>query len=126
MHDSEVEGVDDWDPLSHLASLTDEELWAETMSGLVESAAIISLAVVLTILIIYRRQRGEARRRVEAFQQGQNNGNNNQQPTDGAQPRDGAQPDQPAEHNNDEDDQGLFPRPGEADLMNWAVGGIGH
>src|ERR1700753_1090233 len=66
-HDDPLDDVaapEDWDR-ANLGGLTDEELWEETIAGLIESAAIIGLAVALAILVIYRRQRGEQRRLAE-------------------------------------------------------------
>jgi SEL1 protein len=99
-------------------------LWEETIAGLIESAAIIGLAVALAILVVYRRQRGEQRRLAEervrfVMDQGQDQQR-------GRQDGDVAQDGQGGEQRRDEEDRGLFPRQGDAEFMDWAVGGVGH
>lgn len=92
--------ADDWE--DRLASLTDEELWNELVSDLFETGAIIALAVALAVMIIYRRHRAERQRRA------QENGVNGQQQAQVQQ------------------QNGVFPLPGDPAFMDWAVGGVGH
>lgn len=103
--------------LGSLADLTDEEIWADLVDGLLESFIILGLAAMLIGLVIYRRQRAE-RRAVEE-QQARMQG---QQP-------DAAAPQANANENNDgneNEDRGLFPGQGDDEFINWAVGGVGH
>jgi len=75
--------------------------------GLFETALILILAGALILLLWYRQQHQLAHRRNEEAAGGQQNG---QQPH-------GQQPQQ---------DQGLFPGPGDPDFNQWVAGGIGH
>lgn len=117
---------EDWDR-ANLGGLTDEELWEETIAGLIESAAIIGLAVALAILVIYRRQRGEQRRLAEERVQFgvEQEQDQNRRMQDGDVAHDGRAA-RGGDQRGDEEDRGLFPRQGDAEFMNWQVGGIGH
>jgi SEL1 protein len=96
--------IDDADLIDgrRIEDMTDEELWDEAMGGMVETVLIIGLTVMLGILLLWRRQREEARIR-ERERQRQDQG--------------GAAR---------EEDRGVFPDAQDPDFMNWAVGGVGH
>ena len=79
-----------------------------TIAGLAESALIIVLAIALAVLIIYRRQRGEARRLAEERVQGVVDAAQRQNQEGGGE------------------DRGVFPQRGDPEFMDWAVGGVGN
>ncbi|KAH6711732.1 hypothetical protein BKA61DRAFT_487706 [Leptodontidium sp. MPI-SDFR-AT-0119] len=75
--------------------------------GIIESIAIIVLAAALIGLIYYRQQRQQAHRRGQEAGAAQN----------------GAVPEVPQQQRQD---NGLFPQPGDPDFGQWVAGGVGH
>jgi SEL1 protein len=105
----------DWDAANpNLGDLTDDEVWAELLDGLVETGFILLLALGLIILIMYRRQRAE-RRAVEE-----------QRARVAERIGGGAIAAGQGDRADEEHDRGLFPPQGDGEFMNWAVGGVGH
>jgi len=83
----------------------------EIDDGLLESLAIITLAAALAFLVYYRQQRQMQHRRQQnnAAQDGQMD-----------------QQQHPQEGQDQNQNQGLFPQPGDPAFMDWAAGGVGH
>ncbi|KIV97343.1 hypothetical protein PV10_01105 [Exophiala mesophila] len=95
--------------------------WDEFDDGLLESLIIIGLAGALAMLV-YARQ---ARQR-EGQNERQGRG---QQPQPPQIQHPGGQQDgqnQDAQHEQDRQNNGLFPQPGQPEFNNWVAGGIGH
>jgi SEL1 protein len=100
--------------------------WDDFDDGLVESLIIISLAGALAALV-YARQQAQRRREEEA-RRGVGQVQVQHVPPAGAQQPPAQQPQQPPppQDQGQEQDRGLFPRPGDPDFNNWVAGGIGH
>lgn len=80
------------------------------VDGLLESLIIIGLAGALIFLIYYRQQHQNAHRQGEAAR-GQ---------------ADAAPVDRAAQEQQQQDDRGVFPQPGDPEFGQWAAGGVGH
>ncbi|RDL42386.1 HCP-like protein [Venustampulla echinocandica] len=76
--------------------------------GIVESLIIIGLAATLVFLIYYRQQQQLAHRRAAGAQAGDQPGAQGQ------------------EQHPQQEDRGLFPRPGDPAFGQWVAGGVGH
>ncbi len=104
---------DDWDQTAEMPGV--DEFYDDIDSGILESLIIIGLAAALGFLVYYRQQRQLEHRRAQEQQQQQ-------------QQQDVAANGAPVEEQQQpqEQDRGLFPRPGDPDFNNWVAGGIGH
>lgn len=87
--------------------------------GVMESFIILGLAAALVFLVMYRQQRQQAARRREEETRRQQQRQQQQQQQGGAQPRANVGNQQPQ-------DRGAFPQPGDLGFGQWAVGGVGH
>lgn len=114
--------------------------------GLLESLIIVGLAATLAFLVYYRNQRQlhmQLRRGQQGQEHGQTQGHaqdagNTQRQGQAQAQAQGAAAQAPLgqqnaenyngnhDNDNDENQQGLFPAPGDPDLNNWVVGGVGH
>ncbi|KAJ0386007.1 hypothetical protein COL922a_005270 [Colletotrichum nupharicola] len=81
--------------------------------GIAESLIIVFLALSLVLLLYYRQQRQQQHRREEEARRRQEQQNQQGQPA-------------PAPAPAAQQDQGLFPQPGNPEWNNWVAGGIGH
>ncbi|CAG8949117.1 hypothetical protein HYFRA_00002246 [Hymenoscyphus fraxineus] len=78
------------------------------LDGLLESLIVVGLVASLVFLIYYRNQHQQAHRQGEAARV-----------QAGAGPANGAAQEQ-------QEDRGLFPQPGDPEFGQWAAGGVGH
>jgi SEL1 protein len=85
--------------------------------GIMESVVILGLAAFLAFLVMYRQQRQQAARRQEEEAR-----RRQQQQGGGAQGGGVVGNQQPPQ----QQDRAFFPRPGDPNFGQWAVGGIGH
>ena len=113
-----------------------QDEWDELDDGIVESLIIIALAGALALLVYARQARQrmlEAERR-QAREREQNLNRQNQNQNVAAQQQQQQQPPQgvyvqggpPGPEQQEQNNRGMFPRPGDVDWNNWVAGGIGH
>ncbi len=88
----------------------DDALGEEFDDGVLETLLLVVLGAALVFLVYYRQQRQQAHRREEEARRQQEGG----QALGQGAPRVG------------DGDRGVFPPPGDPDVANWLVGGIGN
>jgi len=84
---------------------------------MLETLIILGLAATLAFLVWYRQQRQMRERREREAQQ---------QAVGGGGVAAGAGAGAGGQLPQAEPDRGLFPPPGDPDVLNWAAGGVGH